>query len=144
MRFAAVLAVGILLVTTVQALDQPESRVELSTTVVEQVLESLRGEYAVPGFAVVVAERHGVIGSGAVGAKRAGGDDLLTPNSRFHIGSVSKPLSSTAIGALVETGVLEWDSRVLEVLPELGETTRPAYARVTLRQLRKRGADRCL
>lgn len=112
-----------------------ESKELLSDQAVQEILENLQAEYGAPGFAVTISDRKGVIGSASVGVKRIGGSDPLRPDSRFHIGSISKPITSSAIGSLVEEGVLGWDSRVMDLFPEFRKTSKPEYGSVTLLQL---------
>lgn len=134
-RTGAAIALLLAVVFFVSAQERETIPAALSNSEVERILEDLRAEHSVPGFAVVISDRNGVIGSGAVGIKRAGDNDSVETMNRFHIGSISKPITSSAMGALVEAGILGWDSRVLDVLPEYRETSRPEYAGITLRQL---------
>jgi CubicO group peptidase (beta-lactamase class C family)/DNA-binding PadR family transcriptional regulator len=113
--------------------EQPRN--ELPSEEVERILESLRAEHDVPALVAVVSDRHGVIGAGAVGVRRVGGNSRIEAGDRFHLGSIAKPITASAIAALVEAGTLAWDSRLLDVVPELGSGARADYAAVTLRQL---------
>ena len=64
--------------------------------------------------------------------------DTSTPaasDTMFAIGSNTKAMTAVVAARLVERGVLRWDSRVVEVLPELQATMLPAYANDTLEQL---------
>ena len=44
-------------------------------------------------------------------------------------------MTATLAAVLVQQRRLAWDSRLLDVLPELAATAQPAYANVTLRDL---------
>ena len=64
--------------------------------------------------------------------------DSATPvsaDTRFGIGSNTKAMTAYVAARLVDRGLVQWNSRVLDVLPELRATTLPAYADVTLEQL---------
>jgi CubicO group peptidase (beta-lactamase class C family) len=64
--------------------------------------------------------------------------DTSTPvgaGTMFSIGSNTKAMTSVVAARLVDRGVLRWDSRVVDVLPELQATMLPAYANDTLEQL---------
>ena len=108
---------------------------EIPRAEIDAVLGSLVAEQTVPGIVAVVADRQGIIGTGAVGVERVGATEAIEPESRLHVGSVSKPLTSSLMGVLVERGDLAWESRALDVLPELRATARPDYSDVTLAQL---------
>lgn len=59
----------------------------------------------------------------------------MTVDDRFHIGSVSKPISATVIATLVEDRLLGWDSTIAGVLPDLADRINPIYREITLEQL---------
>lgn len=80
-----------------------------------------------------LADKHQVPGA-QLGILRAGGDTVttacrgilnansgqpVTPDSVFQIGSITKIYTTTMIMALVESGRLALDTRVIDVLPEL-------------------------
>jgi len=56
---------------------------------------------------------------------------VVTPQTRFRIGSVSKTLTATALGLLLEEGKLDLDADVRQYVPEFPDK---GY-RITLRQL---------
>jgi CubicO group peptidase (beta-lactamase class C family) len=70
----------------------------------------------------------------AQGVERVGGS-RVKPDVRFPLGSLTKSLTATLAGILVQDGRLSWDSRLLDVLPELVMGARTEYAEVTLRDL---------
>lgn len=59
----------------------------------------------------------------------------VSDTTRFGIGSNTKAMTACVAASLVERGLIRWDSRVLDVLPELRATSLPAYAGITLEQL---------
>lgn len=70
----------------------------------------------------------------AQGVAKTGGA-RVGPDTRFPLGSLTKSMTATLAGILVQDGLLGWDARMLDVLPELGPLARPEYAEVTLRDL---------
>jgi D-alanyl-D-alanine carboxypeptidase len=50
--------------------------------------------------------------------------EALTPQHRFRIASISKPITSTGIFTLIEAGKLQLDSRVFGPNSILGDITR--------------------
>jgi len=101
------------------------------------------GKCAVPGLGAVLvtgagartmATAQGIRKVGATGAANA-----VTLNDKWVLGSISKPVTGTVIGILIENGVgnLTWTTRLNQVFPEV-ETlpgAHPQYAEVTLEQL---------
>lgn len=74
---------------------------------------------------------------GAVGTRRAGGPHRLQISmfDRFAIGSMTKSMTATLAGILVQQGMIQWDVTLYEVLPELALGGLADYRNVTLRDL---------
>ncbi|MCG2584935.1 serine hydrolase [Massilia sp. TS11] len=68
------------------------------------------------------------------GVQRVGGVALASDAS-FAAGSLTKAMTATLAGVLVQEGKIGWNSRVLDVLPELAAGARAEYAAVTLTDL---------
>ncbi len=133
---AVVLSAGSLALGSCAAHRVPDPPAETSgePQALEELLERVRAEYAVPALAAAFV-RDGDIVAAAVGVRRIGQSTPVELNDRFHIGSVSKPISATVLAVLVEERVLGWDTTVADVFPELAEQGNPAYRDVTLEQL---------
>lgn len=71
----------------------------------------------------------------AGGRTRAGGSEDVGASTRFALGSLTKSYTATLAALLVQEGRIGWDSRLLDVLPELKAASRSEYTAVTLRQL---------
>lgn len=68
------------------------------------------------------------------GVQRVGGA-ALRGDEAFPMGSVTKSMTATLAGVLVQEGHISWTSRIVDVLPELASLTRSQYAAVTLKDL---------
>jgi CubicO group peptidase (beta-lactamase class C family) len=99
------------------------------------ILSAAMAGKQVPGMAAAVAHAEGPVLAGAAGVRILGKPEAITPGDRFHIGSVTKPMTATVIATLVEEGKLRWDTTVGEALPECGPTMRPEYRDVTIAHL---------
>lgn len=84
-----------------------------------------------PGIAYAIVD-NGEIRSGARGRTLAGGDRVVTPDTPFLIGSISKSFTAVAIMQLVEAGRIELDANVADYLDVF--RGRPSGA-ITVRQL---------
>lgn len=99
------------------------------------------------GVVAVAANADGPLYSGAAGRRRADGDEAMTTDSMFRIASMTKPITSVAVMQLIESGAVDLDAPVGDLVPSFddlavldgfdGETPRlrPAKARATVRQL---------
>jgi len=87
----------------------------------------------IPAIAVAIVEDGRVTEAVAVGVRQVGTDDEVQKDDYFHIGSITKSVTATMIGGLVQNGVLKWDMTIAEVLGDL--TPRKEYRDVTLLQL---------
>jgi CubicO group peptidase (beta-lactamase class C family) len=112
-----------------------EGRV-LNVSEVEARIERALREKEIPSFALAIVQRTSVVyarGFGTTSVEEGG--TAVTPGTLFCIGSVSKPLTETAIMRLVERGLLELDRPVVEYLPALTFSLPGAADGVTLRRL---------
>lgn len=89
-----------------------------------------------PGLAVAAVRGDATVyarGFGVASVEDAGA--AVTPATLFHIASVTKPLTGTAVLRLVERGTLDLDRPVREAVPGLRFADPAAAAGVTLRRL---------
>ncbi|HKU96891.1 MAG TPA: serine hydrolase [Vineibacter sp.] len=100
-------------------------------TMARQAIES----GGVPGLAIAVVHNDEVVYLKGFGRRDAGKPDLVDGDTVFQIASLSKPVSSTVVAALVSDGVAGWDSRIAELDPAF--QLRDAYptAELTVRDL---------
>ncbi|WP_229792344.1 serine hydrolase domain-containing protein [Cognatilysobacter bugurensis] len=101
----------------------------------EPILEELRAEYGVPALAAAVVKGTGIVQANAVGNRVVDAPSPVTKADRFHLGSITKPITATMIATLVEEGRLTWQSTPASVFPDLAAEMNPALAKVTLEQL---------
>ena len=69
------------------------------------------------------------------GERRIGKGDPIAPSDRMHLGSLSKAITATLIGALSEQGRMTLETTVGQVFPELSTRMQRAYRDVSVRQL---------
>lgn len=106
-----------------------------TTAEVQAILDPIVKQFGVPGLAASVVRGDGPITVAATGVAIQGKKAPLRADSRFHIGSVTKPLTATMIATLVEEGFLSWDLTIRNAFPEWRATIRPEYFDVTLAEL---------
>jgi CubicO group peptidase (beta-lactamase class C family) len=100
----------------------------------QKKLDELRAIHRVPGasLAVLIDGKIHELGSGIL--HRGTGVEITT-DSLFQVGSITKIHTATLIMQLVESGDLDLDTRVIDVLPEFGTADEDATKQITIRQL---------
>jgi CubicO group peptidase (beta-lactamase class C family) len=71
-----------------------------------------------PGMAVAIVEDGRTVLAKGYGVKVVGGADMVAATTLFEIGSTTKAFTSAALAILVDEGVLDWDDRVVDHMPE--------------------------
>ncbi len=90
----------------------------------------------VPGLAVAVVRDREIIYARGLGVTSVEEGGLPTmPRTLFPVGSLTKPLTGTAVMRLLEQGLLELDTPVREYVPWLTLRDQGAVERITLRML---------
>lgn len=87
-------------------------------TLRERVAEVL-DQHGVPGAGLALFNRQGEIWAGGVGQADLQQALPVTADTRFRVGSVTKPFVAAALLKLVEQGRLEPDARVKDLAPEV-------------------------
>ena len=103
-------------------------------TEVEAGQQIVRGELIeknLPGLSVAVGIRGELVWAEGFGWADLDNEVAVTPDTRFRIGTASIPLTSAAVGLLLEQGRMKLDEQIQTYVPEFPETKWP----VTLRLL---------
>ena len=104
----------------------------------DQLASTLLTKYQIPGGALAVARNGKLVFARGYGYANKATGELVQPDSRFRIASLSKPISSAAVLLLVQRGQLSLDQRVFDILsyePLPGESVDPRLATITIRHL---------
>lgn len=133
-RMFALLAIGVVMIlvshpVSLHAQRGPMFDEEAIDRFIEQQMVSNR----VPGLAVAVTSGSDVIYLKGFGM--AGDDQPVTPQTRFHIASVSKSITALAVMQLVEAGRIDLDESVQTYLPEFTTVDGEMASRITVRHL---------
>jgi D-alanyl-D-alanine carboxypeptidase len=100
-----------------------------------ELLEPIRARYGLPALGAAVITTEGIEALGACGTRRAGRQEPVTVEDRWHLGSCTKAMTATLVARLVERGRLRWTTTLGEALPDLKESMDPGWRGVTLEQL---------
>ncbi|NNF27381.1 MAG: serine hydrolase [Gemmatimonadetes bacterium] len=80
-------------------------------------VEQAMADWDVPGLSVAIVKDDALVFAEGFGTRTLGEDRPVDENTVFAIGSATKGFTTAALAMLVDEGVLEWDRRVIEVLP---------------------------
>lgn len=108
---------------------QPTTPVQLA-----RVVEAARVAHRLPAIAAAAFGLDSVEVA-ASGIRRLGEPAHVTVNDLFHVGSLAKSLTATAIARLVDEGALAWTLTLADVFPESAASMDTSYRRVTLAEL---------
>lgn len=89
----------------------------------------------VPGLSIGVVYRDEVVFLEAFGVREVGKPEPVEVDTVFQLASVSKPLASTVVSALVGDGKVSWDSRIRDIDPSFALHDELASDAVTVRDL---------
>jgi len=101
----------------------------------ESIVESMRDLEDLPALAVMVVKQNVIAEWTAVGQRSVGSTELVSTSDKWHIGSLTKAMTGTLIAMYVEQSLLDWDTRPLDVWPELAQSIRPEFVDITMAQL---------
>ncbi|MFI6803099.1 serine hydrolase domain-containing protein [Streptosporangium canum] len=93
----------------------------------ERLVDDYRSVYGTPGIAAAVIDGSSVE---TIVRGRDGDDNAVTPRTPFHIASLSKSMTATAIMLLTDR--FSVDDPVVKVLPEF-KMADPRYTKITVR-----------
>jgi D-alanyl-D-alanine carboxypeptidase len=100
----------------------------------ELIVEAVQN-HMIPGIAAIVVNSDSILNIAVTGERKLLSDEKITPNDRFHIGSLTKAFTATITGKLVEEGKIDWDTRFFDIFPELEQFSQEAYCNITLTEL---------
>ncbi len=113
----------------------PSAELELFDRLMERLLQ----KYDVPGGSLAISKDGRLIYAKGFGYADKAAQIEVTPQSRFRIASISKPIAGVAILTLVERGKLALDDKVYDLIESValppGREIHPQTNDVTIRQL---------
>lgn len=83
----------------------------------EEWIESGRQDWNIPGMAVGIVKDGKVVYAQGFGEKQLGKPDKVDANTIFSIASVSKNITSAALGILVDEGKIAWEDKIVQHIP---------------------------
>jgi CubicO group peptidase (beta-lactamase class C family) len=114
--------------------DAPQSGVQGDGRLGELVQWAVDAQ-EIPAMAVVVVHRGQVVDIAAEGMRASDSSEPVTTGDAWHIGSLTKAMTGSLVGVMVEMGVVSWDTTPLDVWPELDGSIHRNLREITIRHL---------
>ena len=89
---------------------------------VSALLLDVRRQHGLIALAGAIVTSHGLVDVGAVGTRALGSPVPVTIHDKWHLGSITKSMTSTLAGVFVEQGSLSWATTLDQVFPDLAAT----------------------
>ncbi len=107
---------------------------ELSTSL-RDFVENIMQEDHLPGAAVAVISGNEIIFAEGFGLRDVEANLPVTNETLFHIGSTNKSMTAMMIATLVDEGLFDWDTPVVEIYPDFALENPESTETVTMRHL---------
>ncbi|CAM1343637.1 serine hydrolase [Tenacibaculum amylolyticum] len=114
--------------------DKIYSQEQSTLRFIDSLIQHKQKTFEVPGIAIGIVKDGKTFFQKAYGVQSLHTEIPLTNQSVFHMASVSKPITATAIMKLVEEGKLKLSNKLVEYLPNFVMNS-PAYKDITLQQI---------
>ncbi len=82
-----------------------------------EFMERGMADWGIPGMAVAVVQNGELVYGRGFGVRKLGSDEAVDEHTVFGMASLTKAMTATALGMLVDEGKLHWDDRVRNHLP---------------------------
>ncbi|HJZ81635.1 MAG TPA: serine hydrolase [Pyrinomonadaceae bacterium] len=104
-------------------------------TDLEPLIVQVVEQRKIPGFAIAIVHNQKVVYAAGFGVRNLENkNDKITPQSLFHMASITKPFVATSVMQLVEKGKVDLESPVVKYLPYF-RLNDERYATITVRQM---------
>ena len=101
----------------------------------EERIEQIRKDWNIPGMAVAIIKGDKVIYANGFGVRELGKSAKVNEKTLFAVGSTTKAMTVATLAMLVDDEKLNWDDRVIDILPGFRMYDKYATAEMTVRDL---------
>ncbi|KAI0182704.1 beta-lactamase/transpeptidase-like protein [Xylaria flabelliformis] len=96
------------------------------------LIDSIRAAAGTPGVSIGVIHNHSILHESYHGYRDVENHLEVNRDTIFYVASLTKAITATAIGILVDDGLLEWTTPVHDILPEMSRFTELYSAKLTV------------
>ena len=93
-------------------------RVTQAVDTLDGLITSMMASSGIPGLAVAVVHDDEVLLTAGYGVTSTETNASVDADTMFQLASLSKPIASTVIASIVGDGLVDWDKRLVEHLPD--------------------------
>lgn len=108
---------------------------EIDFQALRQYVDQSINAWNIPGIAVGIVHNNKLVFADGMGTRKMGEKSLIDENTVFAIASNSKAFTAAAVGMLVQRHKLNWDKRVIDILPDFQMYDPLVTAKITVRDL---------
>lgn len=94
-----------------------DAQVEAALTQLPEIARKGLDATGVPGMAIAVVYQDEIVFAEGYGVREAGTETPISADTVFQIASLSKPLSATAVSAVIAEGGVSWETPISDLLP---------------------------
>ncbi len=98
-------------------------------------IEAIRASAKLPALGGALVTVDGLQGVWVTGKRRADGEEHVSAEDVWHLGSCTKSMTATLIALLVTRGDLAWETALGDLLPDIAAEMSPDFRDVTLLEL---------
>jgi CubicO group peptidase (beta-lactamase class C family) len=91
--------------------------------------------FEIPGAAVAVVQGDETVYANGFGVLEVGSDQPVTADTLFMVGSTNKSMTTMMMATLVDEGILDWDTPVVDILPTFALSNPDAAPEIRVRDL---------
>lgn len=101
----------------------------------EAIIQAEMEFYNIPGMGVAIVEGNETIYAEGFGSRNLAKNEPFTPETRFRIGSTTKSMTSMLVAQLVDEGLLDWDTRIIDIYPDFRTIDPELTVKIRVRDL---------
>lgn len=101
----------------------------------EAYVNDLLEKLEVPGASIAVVQDGEIVYEQGFGVREIGTDEPVTPDTLMMIGSTGKSFTTMMMAILVDAGLMDWDTKVVDILPTFAVHDPDVTDEITVRNL---------
>lgn len=101
----------------------------------DKELEKIRSRHQLPALAAFISNDEVTLEENQVGLRAVGTNSAVANGDKWHVGSITKSMTSALAAVMVDEGIIQWNSTLVEVFPELSSQILQKYQDVELQQM---------
>lgn len=101
----------------------------------EAYVNELLKKLEVPGASIAVVRDGEIVYEQGFGVREMGADEPVTPETLMMIGSTTKSFTTMMMAVLVDEGLMDWDTKVVDILPTFAVNDPDITQEITVRNL---------